>query len=131
VPKSANLESFKSLIEAFRRASCLPYPKDGEKKKWASNFISGLGKGTSMALYNISLGVSGVVTEPYKGAKKSGFKGGTVGMGKGLIGLIGKPIKGVYYFMAQPLVGLGKTPGYIKKKLKRKKFEVRENDTNF
>jgi hypothetical protein len=62
--------------------------------------VSGLGKGTSMALYNISLGVSGIVTEPYKGAKKSGIKGGTVGIGKGLAGLIGKPLKGAYYFMA-------------------------------
>ena len=53
-----------------------------------------------MALYNISLGVSGIVTEPYKGAKKSGLKGGTVGIGKGLAGLIGKPLKGAYYFMA-------------------------------
>lgn len=78
----------------------MPYPKDNEKKKWASNFVSGLGKGTQMALYNISLGVSGIVVEPYKGAKKNGIKGGTIGMGKGLLGLIGKPLKGGFYFLA-------------------------------
>ena len=88
------------LIDAFGRSSSLPYPKDAEKKKWASNFLSGLGKGTSMALIQISLGVSGIVTEPYKGAKKNGFKGGTIGMGKGLIGLIGRPLKGGFYFLA-------------------------------
>ena len=35
-----------------------------------------------------------MIIEPIKGAKKSGLKGITFGVGKGLIGLIFKPVAG-------------------------------------
>lgn len=34
------------------------------------------------------------MVEPYKGAKKSGLKGGAIGIVKGVGGLVGRPIKG-------------------------------------
>ena len=38
--------------------------------------------------------VAGVVMEPVKGAKKEGFKGGAKGFGKGILGLVCKPVAG-------------------------------------
>jgi vacuolar protein sorting-associated protein 13A/C len=75
-----------------------------------------------MAYKEISLGISGIVTEPYEGAKKNGFKGGAIGMGKGIVGFIFRPLKGGYFFLAHFIVGLGNTPFYIMNKLKKKKI---------
>ena len=38
--------------------------------------------------------VAGVITEPVNGAKKGGIKGGAMGFGKGILGLVCKPVKG-------------------------------------
>ena len=45
-------------------------------------------------------GISGIVYEPYIGAKKKGFKGGVKGIGWGIAGLVGRPIKGGLTFVA-------------------------------
>ena len=42
----------------------------------------------------VSSGVYGVLAEPYKGAKKNGLKGGMKGMGRGIVGLLTKPVGG-------------------------------------
>jgi vacuolar protein sorting-associated protein 13A/C len=38
--------------------------------------------------------ISGIISEPIKGGKKNGSKGAIAGVGKGLVGLIIKPISG-------------------------------------
>ena len=43
---------------------------------------------------NIVGAVAGVITEPVRGAKKGGIKGGAVGLGKGMLGLVCKPVAG-------------------------------------
>lgn len=48
----------------------------------------------------VGKGISGVVMEPYRGAKSKGIKGGTIGIGKGIAGLLGRPIKGGFFLMA-------------------------------
>ena len=68
----------------------------------------------------MATGLGGVFYEPYIGAKKHGFRGGFVGVGKGLGGLIGRPVKGVFDFLAQPIVGLRNTPNFIYKKMTTK-----------
>ena len=45
-------------------------------------------------------GVGGVVMDPYQGAIQDGFKGGCIGVFKGLGGLIGRPLKGTFDFIA-------------------------------
>ena len=42
----------------------------------------------------VVFGITGLVTEPVKGGKKNGVKGAAVGVGKGLYGLVAKPITG-------------------------------------
>ena len=59
-----------------------------------SNVGTGLAFGTKAMLESIVSAVTGVVMEPVKGAKKGGFKGGAVGLGKGILGLIFKPVAG-------------------------------------
>jgi hypothetical protein len=85
------------LIQAFMKASRLPYPKESY---WASNIVYGIGCGTSSLLYGVIRGVGGVVYDPYIGCKQRGLKGGGIGVVKGLGGLVGRPIKGCFDFVA-------------------------------
>lgn len=91
------------------------------KFKWANNVVTGIGKGTGSVVWEVGRGISGIVYEPYKGAKKKGFKGGMKGVGLGLAGLVGRPIKGGLTFVAQTGAGVVNTPRWIGKKLKKKK----------
>lgn len=59
-----------------------------------------VGDGMSMAAGHFGRGlydgITGVFTKPYEGAKKDGLLGGIKGIGKGLVGLITKPIIGTF-----------------------------------
>jgi hypothetical protein len=61
-------------------------------------------------LKNVFSAVAGVVVEPLKGAKAGGFKGSAVGLGKGLLGLICKPVKGSIDLVTQTTRGISNTP---------------------
>lgn len=98
---------------------------EGKKKKAPpSNVISGLYRGTTVLLGSVLEGVAGVVVQPVVGAKNKGVKGATIGVGKGLLGLICKPIAGSIDMVTNTVRGIGNTPGTIyigaKKIFKRK-----------
>ena len=57
--------------------------------------------------------VAGVITEPVKGAKKRGIKGGAIGLGKGILGLVCKPVKGTIDLVTQTTRGISNTPKTI------------------
>ena len=59
-----------------------------------SNAVSGVAYGTKSMLTKVFSAVAGVIVEPVKGAKKGGVKGGAAGFGKGMLGLVCKPVKG-------------------------------------
>jgi len=59
-----------------------------------SNAVSGVAYGTKSMLSKVFSAVAGVIVEPVKGAKRGGVKGGAVGFGKGMLGLVCKPVKG-------------------------------------
>lgn len=61
-------------------------------------------------LTNVFSAVTGVISEPVKGAKKGGFKGGAVGFGKGILGLVCKPVKGTIDLVTQTTRGISNTP---------------------
>ncbi|MFS8160389.1 MAG: hypothetical protein ACMG6E_09330 [Candidatus Roizmanbacteria bacterium] len=61
-------------------------------------------------LENVFSAVTGVITEPINGAKSGGFKGGAVGLGKGMMGLVCKPIKGTIDLVTQTTRGITNTP---------------------
>lgn len=54
--------------------------------------------------------VAGVISEPVKGAKEGGIKGGAKGFGKGILGLVCKPVKGTIDLVTQTTRGIGNTP---------------------
>jgi hypothetical protein len=61
-------------------------------------------------LSNVFSAVAGVIAEPVKGAYKGGVKGGAVGFGKGILGLVCKPMKGTIDFVTQTTRGISNTP---------------------
>lgn len=66
-----------------------------------------------------TLGVSGVVMSPYRGARKSGVKGLVVGTGKGVAGLVTKPIVGVLDAMthgSQSFHDIAKTANFLERR---------------
>ena len=67
-----------------------------EHQKNPKNLISGVVYGSWSLLKGIGSGIGGVVYEPYKGAKERGVKGATIGVGKGIIGLVSKPVGGTF-----------------------------------
>jgi vacuolar protein sorting-associated protein 13A/C len=75
-------------------------------------------------LENVFHAVTGVIAEPFKGAKKGGIKGGAVGFGKGMVGLVCKPVKGSIDLVTQTTRGMANTPRTmyvgISKMVKRK-----------
>ena len=66
-----------------------------------------------------TLGVSGVVMSPYRGARKSGVKGFVKGAGRGLAGLMTKPIVGVLDMMthgSQSIHDIAKTANFLERR---------------
>ncbi|KAK8803487.1 hypothetical protein WA158_001181 [Blastocystis sp. Blastoise] len=45
--------------------------------------------------HSLTQGITGVVMDPIKGAKKKGFLGALEGVGKGVVGLVAKPVTGI------------------------------------
>lgn len=58
-------------------------------------------------------GITGLVTEPVKGAKQDGALGFMKGVGKGVVGLVAKPAAGAVDMTSQTLKGIGNTASYV------------------
>lgn len=66
-----------------------------EKAKYRpKDLVDGIGMGVRSFYLNIGRGVTGVFTEPWKGAKRDGFKGFMYGSARGFSGLFAKPVAG-------------------------------------
>lgn len=61
-------------------------------------------------LSNVFSAVAGIIIEPVKGAKAGGIKGGAKGLGKGILGLVCKPVKGTIDLVTQTTRGITNTP---------------------
>jgi len=123
VPNNTSFAQFQILIQAFMRASRLPFP---DSSYWASNVVSGVGLGTQSLISGVARGIGGAVYEPYVGLKREGLYGGLTGMGRGLSYLIYRPIKGGFDFIAQPIAGALNTPNFI-----YTKFAMQNDPTSF
>ena len=75
-----------------------------------SNAVTGVAYGTKSMLGKVFSAVAGVIVEPVKGAKRGGVKGGAVGFGKGMLGLVCKPVKGTIDLVTQTTRGISNTP---------------------
>lgn len=59
---------------------------------------------------NIFSAVAGVIAEPVVGALEGGIAGGAVGLGRGILGLVCKPVKGTIDLVCKTTQGLQNTP---------------------
>jgi vacuolar protein sorting-associated protein 13A/C len=70
------------------------------------NVASGLGSGVQKLVNGFLEGVTGVVRAPIRGAEKHGFEGFAKGIGKGLLGLLVKPIIGISDGFTDVMIGV-------------------------
>jgi len=72
--------------------------------------VKGLGKG-------VFGGVTGVLVDPIKGARRGGAKGFFKGIGSGIAGVVAKPVVGVMDLATNTLEGVGHTVSYAANKI--------------
>ena len=58
-----------------------------------------MGYGTYAIAKGVFDGVTGIVTEPVKGARNEGFTGAAKGFASGIIGIVAKPVAGTFGFV--------------------------------
>jgi hypothetical protein len=88
-------------------------PVNENRRKQPGNFASGIFMGTGKMLIGIVKGIGGLIYEPIKGAKTGGFKGATKGFGKGILGLVCKPVAGTIEFVTYTVRGVSNTPSSV------------------
>lgn len=72
--------------------------------------VDGFARGFAALGGSLVKGITGVVTEPIRGASEKGAEGFFSGMGKGLLGVVFKPIGGVLEFTGKVGEGFVNTP---------------------
>ncbi|KAI9167696.1 Sterol 3-beta-glucosyltransferase [Paramyrothecium foliicola] len=108
ITKGTLVDTPLALTEGLRNAPRLygDEVKDhGKVKDWQSGGVVAA-KNFAHGFYD---GVTGVVTQPYKGAKAEGALGFLKGAGRGSIGLIAKPGSAMFGLMAYPAQGIFKS----------------------
>lgn len=90
--------------------------------------VTGVGSGFAVAgktfAWGFIDGLSGLVTEPYNGAKKSGAKGIATGFGKGAVGLFTKSGAGMFGMLAYQASGIAKSLRSVTHTRSRKAVEA-------
>eukprot|EP01130_Rhizamoeba_saxonica_P003541 TRINITY_DN1487_c0_g1_i3.p1 TRINITY_DN1487_c0_g1~~TRINITY_DN1487_c0_g1_i3.p1 ORF type:complete len:285 (-),score=50.99 TRINITY_DN1487_c0_g1_i3:289-1095(-) len=84
-------------------------------KKRPNHAADGLAKGFVSFGSKTIRGITGVVSEPVKGAQNDGAAGFFKGVGMGLTGLVTKPVSGVVDFTSMTVQGVVNTPQAIGK----------------
>ena len=102
-------------------------PVKESKRFVPGNVASGLLVGTGKMLIGFAKGIGGLVYEPIKGAKESGFKGATKGIGKGILGLVCKSVAGAIDFVTLTVRGVNNTPSTMLKSAKKIYKKNQEN----
>lgn len=87
------------------------YQQERERMKMrkANNVGAGVAFGLKELGQGVFQGLSGLVTQPTKGAKNKGFKGFAQGIGKGLVGVVVKPTVGVVDLVTRTTEGIRNT----------------------
>jgi hypothetical protein len=81
-----------------------------QRQKRADNVLEGVGQGLLALGGGVVSGVSGIVTQPIKGAQQGGAEGFFVGLGRGLMGVVVKPAVGVLDLASRTTEGIKNTP---------------------
>jgi hypothetical protein len=81
-----------------------------------SHFAQGLYFGGKHLGRGLLQGVTGIFTQPVKGYSKQGARGVLKGVGKGLVGVVVKPVAGFVDMVAYTSEGIRNTPEYLSKR---------------
>ena len=73
--------------------------------------------GAGSVIKQVLLGITGMISEPIKGAKKDGLKGIGKGIGKGLVGLVFKPMAGSFDLVTYTARGMENMGGTVYRNL--------------
>eukprot|EP00743_Colponemidia_sp_Colp-15_P004614 GILK01004974.1.p1 GENE.GILK01004974.1~~GILK01004974.1.p1 ORF type:complete len:916 (+),score=174.71 GILK01004974.1:170-2917(+) len=92
-------------------------PHEKSARSAPADFAQGLSQGSMSAIGEIFGAVAGLVIEPVKGMRRRGVKGATVGLGKGVLGLVCKPVAGTIDLLTQTARGVQNTPQTIYNKI--------------
>lgn len=71
-----------------------------------ANVLKGFESGMLKLINGVLEGVTGVVSKPIRGAERDGFEGFAKGIGKGLLGLVVKPVIGTTDLLTDTLIGV-------------------------
>ena len=107
--------------------------KESKKRFVPGNIASGILMGTGKMLIGIAQGIGGLVYEPFKGAKENGLRGATKGFGKGILGLVCKPVAGTIDLVTLTVRGVNNMPSSMYKsalKMYKKNKEKKEKALN-
>lgn len=88
------------------------------------NVLVGIGSGAQSVAVGFYEGITGVFTQPFKGAQQDGLKGFCKGMFKGLVGLVFKPVTGIFDFASQTTEGVKNTVTIFDDKANEKKHRL-------
>lgn len=86
------------------------------KVQQSDHALEGVGRGLLELGSGIFDGVTGIVTQPIKGAQAGGAGGFFAGVGRGLLGAVVKPTVGVLDFASRTTEGIKNTPDVFKAK---------------
>jgi len=93
----APMEFTLGLSRGFHNTPKL-YGDEVRKEEKVTGIWSGMKAGGKGLGYGLFDGISGIVMQPVKGAKKDGILGGIKGFGKGIGGVVCKPAAGKFQF---------------------------------
>nr|KAJ3420850.1 hypothetical protein HK105_005137 [Polyrhizophydium stewartii] len=84
--------------------------------------VYGVTSGAASFLRSVTSGVTGVVSQPLKGAQESGVEGFFKGLGKGLVGVVAKPMIGVMDLATNVSEGIKNTTSVFDGELDRQRL---------
>eukprot|EP00899_Mesostigma_viride_P004689 jgi/Mesvir1/14220/Mv09670-RA.1 len=84
-------------------------PAAGDRSQDSAGVVRGAVSGAGGFLHETVTGLTGIIMEPMRGYKSEGTKGAAKGLGKGLIGVIARPMRGGVILLEQLSEGLDRT----------------------
>ena len=82
----------------------------------------GVAKGAVSLAKGITSGVTGIITQPFEGARHGGFEGFFTGVGKGLLGIVAKPVVGIVDFASNVTEGIKNTTTVFEEEIDRQRL---------
>ena len=98
------------IFKEEKEASATKLPT---KESQPSNIATGVLRGAGALIKSLFYAILGIFLEPVVGGKKEGFKGAMKGVGKGVIGLVLKPLHGTLDLVTLTARGITNTPKTI------------------